>query len=882
MTDFGLLWRRRMRRSGWLVLTLMLLAGRTAAGPVADISAVGKDPDAGRSALKGELEIFPLSAEYLVVAGLYDDFFNRELFRSHKTRLTMADRLFGTGALPKWSYRFFYNFATAESMSAYLPQIRDNFQNPGYFKITVNGEPVAIERLGYWINAVGVKRMPYLAKSGTELTNSAELVPFAYLKLARPLVNGGKVEIVTANGEKAEFVYDDVKTVSRAIKVNQVGYAPEAGQKYAYFGMWLGGELGPLPAAALAGRDFHLRREGGDEIVFTGKIAPRSKLQSIKRDGKDVLLDGEEVMELDFSPFKTEGRFYVQIPGVGRSWGFTVGPDAVGRAFYVQMRGLFHQRSGMAKEAAYTGWPMGADHQFSYRGGFVPNDRHYKGKGSLFTDAKGKTVDLRHFDVVKATATKEILPGLRGGWWDAGDFDRRTYHFETVDALLSVYLLFPDHFRDGQLDLPESGNGVPDIVDEAAWGVEVWRRAQNPAGGVGCWLEATSHPENPDPVEDIQPYYLAIPTRESTIQYCAYAAKLARALQQSGDGKRAKLYFDSARAAWKYALDPSNRAKTSFTMPKVGQVNYAEPEELPAEDLFKAALNMYLFAGEEEYARALDRINFDPVLNRVREAKSAYFLSELVERRIPYRKEIAKYRQLVVKRADELLKSQQELAYRNINWPLGSPYFLFLGWGAGLPFQKGSYLIMAWYLEQNVRYRDGALLCFDWMMGANPMGRSMTTGLGKVYPVRILSLPMWAWRDRLVDPIPGITPYTFSGTNHYSSANMIYSYNLEPRPDHKFAGCNINLLPASLAGREPLSREDCYKIVQRTIPVWRRFANVEGSAVNQNEFTVWETMAPAAAAYGALLSPGWMPPPDWKKQQPEPNIRKIPGYIFLP
>lgn len=57
------------------------------------------------------------------------------------------------------------------------------------------------------------------------------------------------------------------------------------------------------------------------------------------------------------------------------------------------------------------------------------------------------------------------------------------------------------------------------------------------------------------------------------------------------------------------------------------------------------------------------------------------------------------------------------------------------------------------------KYRDGAFLAFDWMMGANPMGRSMTTGLGKVYPVRILSLPMWA-EDRAVcaNPFPASPP----------------------------------------------------------------------------------------------------------------------------
>lgn len=65
-------------------------------------------------------------------------------------------------------------------------------------------------------------------------------------------------------------------------------------------------------------------------------------------------------MELDFSDFNTPGDYFISIPGVGRSWEFKLAPTAFDRAFYVQMRGLFHQRSGIEKSAALTGWPMPA------------------------------------------------------------------------------------------------------------------------------------------------------------------------------------------------------------------------------------------------------------------------------------------------------------------------------------------------------------------------------------------------------------------------------------------------------------------------------------------------------------------------------------------
>jgi len=861
-----------------LVTVFTALMFSLSGGAVGDIRDVPKQLT--NVPIRGELEVFPLTSEYVVVAGLYDDFINGALRKNYDRRLTLADQLFDQKKLPEWSYRFFYNFATVDILNDYYPQIRKNFQDKTYFNVTVNGQSIGIDRIGYWINAVGCKRIPYITKPGTALTSSAELVPFAYLKLARPLADGDQVCITTKGGEEIRFAYGSRQTVSRAIKVNQVGYASEAGQKYAYLGMWLA-ELGPLPLAAYIGKDFYLCDEATGKTVFTGKLAKRSDLQSISKDQRQLLLDGEEVLEMDFSSFKTPGKYFITVPGVGRSWEFIVGNDAVGRAFYVQMRGLFHQRSGMAKESQYTRWTMKADHTVSYRANFAPNARHY-GKEGLMMDQSGKPVDFRHFDLVKATATEEVLKNVYGGWWDAGDFDRRTYHFEVVDALLSVYMLFPDHFTDNQLDIPESGNGIPDIIDEAAWGVDVWRRAQNAAGGVGCWLEATSHPENPDPELDTQRYYLAAPTRESTLEYSIYAAKLARAYQKAGAKDKAELFFASAQKAWSYANNPANQVKISANIPKVGKISYAEPEVLPVENVFKAALNLYLYQRNEIYAQAIDKIDFKAVLSRAREEKSAYFLSELVEETIPFAGHVSLYKQMVKKRADYLIQTQNVLAYRVINWSLDSPYFLYLGWGAGLPFQKGSYLILAWHTTGSETYRDAAYLCFDWMMGANPMGRSMTTGLGKVYPVRLLSLPMWAWRDRLVDPIPGLTPYTFTGLNNYSAANMIFSLNYKERPDHNFAGTSANLLPDSFNKQPTISIADCYKIIQQQIPVWRRFANVEGYAVSQNEFSVWETMAPAAAGYGALLAPGWKPPTSWKEQKPEPDIKKLPGYIFLP
>ncbi len=870
-----------MKISGVILFLSVLFGSLQLQGATGAVANTPRDP-APHVTPRGELIIFPFTADYLAVAGHYSKFFDEQVSVVYKTRLSLAERLVQQQKLKSWSYRFFINFAAADVMAEYLPVLRDAFQNPAHFVLSVNGREASRVKHGYWVNAAGCQRLSRLTQPGTEAIGSPDLVFFAYMKLAEPLKNGDVLTVASGFGESAELAYDDLKTISRSIKVNQEGYAPYAGRKYAYFGQWLGAELGPLEAAELEGREFHIRSADDNRIAFTGKIEPRMPEQFVSYGEMKMPLNGEVVMQMDFSNFSLPGRYFIHIPGVGRSWEFIVGENALGRAFYVQMRGLFHQRSGIAKEPQYTQWSMATDHPHSYQGGFMPNDRHYSGKSGQIKNAKGETTDVRrHFEVVRATATDKKLPDVYGGWWDAGDFDRRPYHFEVVDALLSVYLLFPENFSDNQLDLPESGNGIPDIVDEAAWGVDVWRRAQNAAGGVGCWLEATSHPLDPDPTTDTQPYYLALPTRESTVQYCAYAAKLARVYRKCGRDDLAELFYASAARAWNYAMDPANTVSTTFTI-KGEKLFYREPEQLPEERVFKAAINLYLYNRDAELLKYIDSLNSKAVLQFVQERNAAYFLSELVEEPETFFLLSRAYERMILKKANFFRKAQEELAYRNVNWPPGHPYFLYLAWGDALPLRKGSTLIMAWRISRNPVYRDSALLCFDWMMGTNPMGRTMTTGLGKVYPVRLLSLPMYAWRDKWADPIPGLTLYTFSETNNYSVTDKLFGYFKEARPDHKYKGCNITLLPDFLSRGKTPSRQECFQIVQQAIPVWRRFASLEGEAVNQNEFTVAETMAPAAAAYGALLQPGWRPPPEWKNLKPQSDIRKLNGYIFLP
>ena len=126
---------------------------------------------------------------------------------------------------------------------------------------------------------------------------------------------------------------------------------------------------------------------------------------------------------------------------------------------------------------------------------------------------------------------------------------------------------------DGQLNIPESGDGIPDILNEAAWGIEVWRKAQLDTGATGGWIEATSHPGNWDPGTDTQRYYLSAATRESSLQYAAYASMLALAFKKAEQKDLSDLYLKSALAAYEFAINPANRFEATYLYPVEEQVD---------------------------------------------------------------------------------------------------------------------------------------------------------------------------------------------------------------------------------------------------------------------------------------------------------------------
>jgi endoglucanase len=166
---------------------------------------------------------------------------------------------------------------------------------------------------------------------------------------------------------------------------------------------------------------------------------------------------GDKAWWLDFSSVTTAGDYFVLDETAGvRSDVFAIGDDVYADVLVQATRMYYYQRNGTAKPAQYAGasWQDGPEHLGARQ-------------GTACTLYNGTTVK-----------------DLHGGWYDAGDENLYTsWGASDVIILLRAYQENPAAFGDATR-IPESGNGVPDLLDEAKWELDWLLRMQNADGSV--------------------------------------------------------------------------------------------------------------------------------------------------------------------------------------------------------------------------------------------------------------------------------------------------------------------------------------------------------------------------------------------------------------
>jgi hypothetical protein len=656
-----------------------------------------------------------------------------------------------------------------------------------------------------------------------------------YLQLPRPMVRGKSYTVETrglfAPERKGTIRFDESSVRSEAVHVNLIGYTPLAPSKFAYVYQWMG-DGGGLNLRSFEGRPFHLIDMTTVRPAFTGKLAFRAPANQPETAHKsDSPPDGNflkaDVYECDFSSFSRPGTYRVAVEGIGASFPFRLDADVYREAFHTVIRGLYHNRSGLALLAPFTKFPRPAPHNPTQTPGFV---------GKLVYT----TVRFTEWGSEGGNA-KDLLAHARGpiesaGWYqDAGDWDSSETHLRVAQELLLAFEIAPRNFRDGELNLPESGNGVPDILDEAAWlprfcfrlRHELLRKSYG-TGGIGLRIAGDAFGDDEKTLpdckkvaqgswEDVNRTWTASGEDPwSTYRYAGAAAQLAHCLSV-------------ARVADPEGVNWGAEASEAYDW---AQRNTRPGDERRGPSLKShrsyAAAALFRLTGEQSYEVQFAQDSADITamtgLWDDRQYGPEVFALEGGNAR-PDPALLGRIRSAVLSTADSVAEVADKRALR---W--GGNWYMPMLVGqqtTPLVLQVAVALALSRNTEPSRARRYLALLgtTCDYFLGCNALNMTWVTGLGPRHPNQVFHLD--AWYNGTGQFHPGIIPYG---------------------PWRK--GKDL--------GQGPWDVDWPNKTVYPPIDAWpgnERWFDNRCSPMN-SEFTIHQNLAPAAAIFGILCAPG--------------------------
>lgn len=496
-----------------------------------------------------------------------------------------------------------------------------------------------------------------------------------------------------------------------AIRVNQLGYFTD-GPKRATF-----------VADAKRPIDFQLL-DARDKVVGKGRTQPR---------GFDPTA-GVETHLADFSAFAVPGEGYRLVSGDWASDRFSIGDDLYDRLRKDALSWFYPQRSGIEIKAEIAGkaYARPAGHV-----GIAPNQG----------DKAVSCLDGAQAETLYGGWSCSYRLDVSGGWYDAGDHGKYAVPGAISAAqLLATYergLTFSKGSpatRDGLSRIPENGNGVPDILDEARWELEFLLRMMVPdgeplAGMVHHKIHDTAWTGPPMlPSDDPKMRALHRPSTAATLDVVAVAAQGSRLFAESNPTFAARL-LAAARKAWAAAnAEPALFAPTSDGLSGGGDYD----DDDVSDEFFWAATELYLTTGEAKYLKALRKSPLwtaDVLLPtgafHWRNVAGFARLQLALYGQGLKKADREMIRQSVLSAAQRFLSLQQGEPFGLVYWPEQRRF----DWGSNqLILQNIIVLSAAFDLSGDKAFLAGAREGMDYILGRNGMAMSYVTGYGARSP----------------------------------------------------------------------------------------------------------------------------------------------------
>lgn len=456
--------------------------------------------------------------------------------------------------------------------------------------------------------------------------------------------------------------------LTASIRLNQVGYYPELQKQFT---------VNDTTAQA-----FSLVTEQG-KIVFRGELVPRGYWKP----SEETLVTG------DFSAFQKKGTYFIHVPGVGKSHTFIISDTIYQSAARDALKTFYFMRTGVPIEAEYVG-------KFSRLGGH-PDDTVY------FHPSSG-------YD--------EGWTSSPGGWYDAGDYGKYVVNASiATGTMLNLYELFPEAFPDGSLNIPESGNGISDLLDEMRFEFEWILTMQDKDGGVFHKLTPLRHDGITMPHETYSDRYMIGKSTAATLDFAAMLAQASRIYAES-DAGFAQECLEAARRAYSWAHDHPSEY---FSNPEgINTGGYGD--RVLDEEFFWAAAELYVTTGEEIFYQEI-RPKLGDVQFRLEESWRNY-VDNLGYYSLYMSERLGDADRQVLEEGITALANRLIIAQAGN--PYGIPIERFV-WGSNSDILNTAMVqVFAYDITGEKQYLEAAAGITDYIFGRNATGYSFVSGYG--------------------------------------------------------------------------------------------------------------------------------------------------------
>lgn len=531
-----------------------------------------------------------------------------------------------------------------------------------------------------------------------------------------------------STGFSGSFFMDSVMVGSRAksgisngskgIKFNQLGFFTD-GYKQAV-----------VNGASATEPQFYIVNEAQTDTVYSGNLTV----------AKQWSYSGESVRIADFSNFKIPGKYKMRVPGITiPSYTFSINKTVLNGLSKGSIKGFYFQRASTELPAQYAGkWARPAGHP----------------------DTK---VLIHNSAATSARPTGSSISSPRG-WYDAGDYNKYIVNSGiSTYTLLACYEHFPTYYDTLKLNIPESNNSIPDVLDEALWNVRWMLTMQDTDGGVYHKLTNKDFDgDNVMPANATTPRYVVLKSSAATLDFAAVMAQASRIFANYPNqlpGLSDSCIKASAKAfEWASGYSAMFYEQKKLTNPAIttgGYENGTNPSNL-TDEMYWAAAELFTTTLKPWYYeqltinRNVDIPGWDNVYT-LGLISMAHNRLNIVDS-LPIASDTTIIKSKIINlasgyRNEAITKSAYGIAMGADAWNFN--------WGSNaIAANQALILIQAFNYTKDSTYLKAALSNLDYLMGRNATGYSYVTGFGSKPANNIHHRPSQA--DGISDAVPGL------------------------------------------------------------------------------------------------------------------------------